>query len=225
MSLWLALLAGAPGSTVSAQAGPVLRGLITDATGGVIIGATVEVDDGAGHRAQATTDARGQDQFTTLPAGVYVIKIAFPGFATREQAIEVTGTGVTRADVTLKVTLDEQVDVTSQISLQDSPLSRTLTRQELALLPDDSRRLLQRLREMAGTRGRQRDVVIYVDGFREGTRVPPKARIQMIRINAHPFSAEFQEAGTARVEITTRPGAEKVTADSRLSGDASLASS
>lgn len=193
-----------------------LRGTVTDTTGGVIISAVVQLDDGAGHQSEATTDERGVYQFAALEPANYTLRIVYPGFSPLQRTVDLRRSAPESLDLTLEILLDEKVDVASTLTLQDSPLTQTLTREELALLPDDSRRLLQRLRELAGTRGRRGDVVIYVDGFREGLRVPPKERIQMIRISAHPFSAEFPEPGRARIEITTRPGADKVKADLAL---------
>jgi hypothetical protein len=67
---------------------------------------------------------------------------------------------------------------------------------------------MQRLLEMAGSTGRRGDVAIYVDGFRDYRRVPPKGAIDMIRINSNPFSAEFSQPSVRRVEITTKPGSD-----------------
>lgn len=193
---------------------PVLQGTVRDSSGGALVGATVNVEgETSRHRAQATTDERGVYRFFALPPDRYALRVEFPGFSTARQSATVAAARQARADVTLEIELTEQVEVAETLSLHDSPLTRTLTRKELALLPTDSRQMLQRLRELAGTRGLEGDVVIYVDGFREGLRLPPKETIDMVRISAHPFSAEFPEPGHARIEITTRPGSEKVTAD------------
>ncbi len=197
---------------VDARQSASLEGTVADATGGVIVGALVELTDATGGIQHTVTNERGEYRFDNLPAGEYELLVTLDGFAPVRQPVRL-GAGPARAPITLAVVHDEKVQVSESLSLHDSALSRTLTRRELALLPNDSRLLLQRLREMAGSRGRRGDVAIYVDGFREGLRLPPKDTIDMVRISAHPFSAEFAEPGHARVEITTRPGAEALKAD------------
>ncbi len=49
---------------------------------------------------------------------------------------------------------------------------------------------------------------IYIDGF-TGGRLPPKESIREIRINANPFSAEYDKLGYGRIEIFTKPGTDK----------------
>jgi hypothetical protein len=49
---------------------------------------------------------------------------------------------------------------------------------------------------------------IFVDGF-SGGKLPSKASIREIRVNSNPFSAEYDRLGFGRVEIFTKPGADK----------------
>src|SRR5207244_4509488 len=93
-------------------------------------------------------------------------------------------------------------------SIPNSLTSVTLTGRDLALLPNSDIDLLNRLAELAGSRGRPGDVAIYVDGFRDFRRLPPKSAIELISINAEPYSAQFPEPGTRRIEIVTKPGAD-----------------
>lgn len=80
--------------------------------------------------------------------------------------------------------------------------------EDVASLPSNPRLFWQRLAEMAGSTGRPGDLTIYVDGFRSSVRLPPRETIEMIRIDANPFAAEFQEPGKGRVEIVTKPGSD-----------------
>jgi len=84
----------------------------------------------------------------------------------------------------------------------------TLTRKDIDALPDDPRLFLRRLLEMAGATGVRGDVAIYVDGFRNYKRLPPKSVISQIRINSNPFSAEFSQQSAKRIEIATTPGSD-----------------
>src|SRR5690606_6261228 len=117
-----------------------LDGTVRDATGGVIVGALVELTDANGEIRQAVTNERGEYRFDNLPAGEYELLVTLDGFAPVRQPVRL-GTGQTRAPVTLSVVHDEKVQVSETLSLHDSALSRTLTRRELALLPNDSRLL------------------------------------------------------------------------------------
>lgn len=47
----------------------------------------------------------------------------------------------------------------------------------------------------------------FIDGFTGGTP-PPKAAIREVRINANPFSPEYDRPGFARIEIFTKPGSD-----------------
>src|SRR4030095_516295 len=112
--------------------------------------------------------------------------------------------------ITLKVVINERIEVrreNARVSTEpDDNLSAiTLTDKELEALPDDPEELLQVLREMAGLSSGQSGAV-YIDGFREGGRLPPKRAIQMIRINSNPFAAEYSEPGRGRIEINTKTG-------------------
>jgi hypothetical protein len=89
----------------------------------------------------------------------------------------------------------------------------------LAALPDDPGALLVRLRELAGATDPNGQVPVYVDGFRQTIRLPPKGAIQAIKVSANWFAAEFAEPGQARVEIVTKAGAADVHAEVIASGN------
>ena len=47
----------------------------------------------------------------------------------------------------------------------------------------------------------------FIDGF-TGGRLPPKSAIREVRINANPFSPEYDRPGFARIEVFTKPGSD-----------------
>jgi hypothetical protein len=96
----------------------------------------------------------------------------------------------------------------------------TLTGKDIAALPDDPTRFLERLLQLAGG-ARPGDVAVYVDGFRDYKRLPPKDTIKMIRINSNPFSAEFSDRSSKRIEITTKPGTDTFHGDVKFQGRSS----
>jgi hypothetical protein len=192
-----------------------LRGTIADETGAVIGGAQVTLDDGQGHKQVAQSDESGRYRIAAIAPAVYTLTVAQEGFATFSQQIDLTSRRTAPLNVTLKVIITEQMQVkpdTPGISVEpDRNLSAiTLTGADLEALPDDPDELLDVLRQMAGSTGSPGDATVYVDGFREGGRLPPKEAIAMIRINASPYAAEYSEHGRGRIEIITKPGTSRM---------------
>ncbi len=188
-----------------------VRGLVTDETGAFIPAAPIVMDDGKGHHYAGQTDEQGRYRFTRVVPGLYTLTVEVEGFAPFSEQVDATKKQSITLDAQLKVFIEEQTDVTTDspgISADpDNNLSAiTLTPADIEALPDDPDELLDTLRQMAGAAGGGDDAAVYVGGFRERGRIPPKEAIQMIRINANPFAAEFSEVGFRRIEIITKPG-------------------
>ncbi len=78
----------------------------------------------------------------------------------------------------------------------------------LNMLSDDAATLQQQLTALAGPSiggGAQ----FLINGF-SGGRIPPKSSIRSIRINGNSYSAYYDSLGFNRIEIQTRPGADKL---------------
>jgi hypothetical protein len=96
LALCLALLA-AP-MVIVRGAGGRIEGKVTDPKGAAVVGAIVTVTDPAsGQTFSATTDKQGHYQIEGLPAGVYSIVVAAPGFSDsrRDDVNVVDGTAAT----------------------------------------------------------------------------------------------------------------------------------
>jgi hypothetical protein len=187
-----------------------LRGTVVDETRAYLPAVEVTLDDGKGNKYTSQTDDKGQYRFTGIKPGLYTITVEVEGFAKFSEQVDLSVRRTTPFDITLKVSIEEKVDVkTDDAAISAEPdknlTSITLSEKELEALPDDPDELLETLRQMAGGAG---DASIYVGGFRERGQLPPKEAIQMIRINSNPFSAEFSEQGFSRIEIVLRPGAD-----------------
>lgn len=196
-----------------AQATLELRGTVTDELGGAVAGAEVTLDDGKGGRHTTHTDEFGRYRLANIKPGTYTLTVAAEGFATFTQEIDLTARRATPLNITLKVFIKEEVEVKANSlgvsSEPDKNLSAiTISGKDLDALPDDPDELLQMLRQMAGTSGSPGDATVFVNGFRENGRIPPKEAIQMIRINSNPFAAEYSEPGRGRIEIITKPGSD-----------------
>src|ERR687893_786391 len=98
-------------SVAAQQARGTLRGLITDELGAAIVGASVTLTDTTGLQKQATTNGEGIYTFTGLPLGNYKLEAIAPGFTQSDgQTVEIKS-GRQSLDITLKVTIQEQVTV------------------------------------------------------------------------------------------------------------------
>ena len=187
-----------------------VHGLVADPTGAVIGGATVTLADDAGHKYTAKSDDAGVYRITGIVKGSYTITVEDEGFSTYTQKLDLTARTSLVANATLEVSLK---DITENINADNSQGISTesdanlsgisLSPEEIKSLPDDPDDMLAQLRQMAGP---SEDAQIYVDGYREGGRLPPKEAILTIRINNNPFSAQFVEPGFGRIEIVTKPG-------------------
>lgn len=197
------------------QSQATLRGQVTDALGGIVIGINVTATDAAGTARTATTDEQGQYVFPSLAPGRYTIRVDTPGFAPYENAgLDITAGRTEPFDVVLSVaTALEEVTVTDDNPIGTEPDnnadSTVLRGDDLDSLPDDPEDLAEALAALAGpSTGVDDDGQLYIDGF-TGGRLPPKESIREIRINRNPFSAEYDRLGLGRVEIFTKPGTDK----------------
>ncbi|HVG19498.1 MAG TPA: TonB-dependent receptor [Blastocatellia bacterium] len=216
ITLSLLLLLANAGTIIRAEAaGPQaaveLRGTVIDETNAYIPAARVALDDGQGHKYDAQTDEHGRYRFSVRP-GLYTLTVEVEGFAKFVEQVDLTQRRRDPFDVKLKVVISEQVEVkddAAAISTEpDRNLSAiTITEKELEALPDDPDELLQTLKQMAGAGGGD-DASVYIGGFRERGQLPPKEAIQRININVNPYSAEYSEPGSFRIDIVTKPGAD-----------------
>jgi hypothetical protein len=156
------------------------------------------------------------------------MRVASPGFSPMEGLnVEVTlGRSIVR-DVQLNLAVVQQsVEVVSSSIFDAEPAnnasSLTIKGDSLQSLSDDPDELAQDLQLLAGPSTGPEGGEIYVDGF-SGAKLPPKSAIREVRVNQNPFSAEYDRLGYGRVEILTKPGADKYHGDIRLNlGDSSL---
>src|SRR5437016_7819627 len=79
---------------------------------------------------------------------------------------------------------------------------------ELEALGDDPEDLAADLQAMAGPSAGPNGGSFYIDGF-SGGQIPSKNSILEVRINQNPFSPEYDALGYGRIEILTKPGADK----------------
>lgn len=190
-----------------------LTGRVLDPNKAVIVGATVTATgpDGSLHTVQ--TGMAGEFSLT-LAAGVYTLQVASGGFADLQRtSVVVTGRKATSLDLELMVGSQQTVLTVEQ----DPPINTdpngnagatVLKSNDLKALPDDPAELEAALQALAGPAAGPSGGEIFVDGF-SGGRLPPRNSIREIRINQNPYSAEYDRPGFGRIEILTKPGADK----------------
>ena len=88
---------------------------------------------------------------------------------------------------------------------------------DLRALSDDPNEMQTELEAIAGADA-ETGAQLYVDGF-SGGQLPPKSAIREIRINQNPYSAQYDSLGFGRIEIFTKPGADKLHGDYWMQGN------
>lgn len=189
-----------------------ISGRVVDPQEAVIPGAQI-VLRGMGGEQRVQSNEDGLYRLSNLRAGKYTLRTTFKGFAKFEKPIEVTGNMT--LDISLVVELEKQeVDVSDdergKIGTDPSQNAGALVLkgQDLDTLSDDPDQLAQDLQALAGPAAGPNGGQIFIDGF-SGGQLPPKSAIREVRINSNPYSAEFDRQGFGRIEILTKPGADR----------------
>ena len=187
-----------------------IDGVVADPGGAVVAGAHVQASDGE----VAITDAAGHFLLSCIPFGFDKLAVQAEGFAT------VDFPGGRPAGKTTKVTLKlAMLEVEEVVQVTEDPTSMdpdhgggtlvidTKAVQRLADDPDDFLRQLQVLASADG--GSPANALISVDGFENGSALPPKSSIASIRVNPDLFSSQYRFPPFAGglIEIFTKPGA------------------
>src|SRR5947207_11561887 len=146
----------------------------------------------------------------------YPIRVTTSGFAPYENTeVQVAaGRGGQPLNITLKVTIEEQkvtIESDSRALSTDAENNAgaiVLKGSDLEYLPTDPDDLAAALQSIAGPSAGPNGGQIFIDGF-TGGRLPPLSSIREIRINANPFSAEYDRLCFGRIENLTKPGTDK----------------
>jgi hypothetical protein len=214
-SVILSLIAGLLFITLSAQqtATDTIRGKITDAQGALVSGANITVVSQAGIEKTTQTNREGIFSIGNLPAGKYSVKATAPGFTTYENnEVELETGKILNLDISLAITVTENVTIGGEQPINTNPETNAsaivLSEDDFKALPDDPAELEAALQAMAGPGAGPNGGEIIIDGF-SGGKVPRSDSIREIRVNQNPFSAEYDRLGLGRIEILTKPGADK----------------
>ena len=185
-----------------------LTGIVLDPSGARIPHASIRITRDAFQQNLITNDTGGF--VASLPPGIYQVQVGAPGFATATRGdLALPEGGKISFTVRLVVqAASEEVtvppDAQASTSARDNKSALIFGEKQLAGLSDDDATLQKQLLALAGAGG-QRQPQVYVDGF-SGGRFPPKNQIAQVRINQDPYSAQYGEYGSGRLEVFTKPG-------------------
>jgi hypothetical protein len=212
--LWVGVVVLLTCAALMAQGPGSIRGQVLDPSGAAVPKATVTVTGPNNVVKVATTDNDGNYAIAGLPAGKYLIRIIAAGFTMLEKpGVDVPAGRPLQFDAKLTVEASKQevtVSDTQQVELDPAKNAGALVlkAEDLDMLSDDPDDLQADLLALAGPSAGPNGGQIFIDGFSNG-QLPPKDSIREIRINANPFSAEYDTQGRGRIEIFTKPGSEK----------------
>jgi len=205
-----ALMWGAQGRTNLGT----IKGTVIDPSGAVIVDADAVLvcgDKVWNNR----SDGAGEFAFTGLPPATCTVTIRAKGFAEAKITSINTEPSVVKSlrVVVSLATKEENIQVPStsdgvSIAPDSNASAMVLEGNDLDALADDADTLQNQLQALAGSSAGPSGGQLYIDGF-TGGQLPPKSTIKQIRVNQNQFSAEFDKIGTGRIEILTKPGAQK----------------
>ena len=126
-----------------------LSGIVQEATGGTIAGATVTIEQpGTGYKQAVKSGEAGEFLFPSLPIGAYRLTVEMKGFSTYVQnGIELTVGQAARQQVTLAVgAVTQQVTVeanSSQVTTDDAAIAQLIDAKTMASMPMNGREAQQ----------------------------------------------------------------------------------
>src|SRR6266550_3138852 len=171
------LLIGMPAALAVAQSVTgSISGTVTDATGGVVVGASVTLhSDQTGTARTATTGEDGRFSFAALQPGAYSLTVEQPGFQRleRKNAVLTANENLALGELGLQAgQVTETVTVTGEgqlVEKESSDLTARLTSDQLSLISTKGRDVTSLLRLLPGTSNND-DIEGVGDGF--GTDLP-----------------------------------------------------
>ena len=199
----------APAQTAS------LRGEVFDQSGAVVPKATVHLTGSAGQTQTTMSSKSGSYSFSGLAPGKYTVHASAPQL--EQEPVTITlklGAQTLRLELKIattqqQVTVQENSRPVLSTESSSNASALVLNGKDLEALADDPEDLATDLQALAGPAAGPGGDSLYIDGF-SGGQLPPKDSIRQIRINQNPFSPEYDKLGLGRVEVLTKPGANKL---------------
>jgi len=118
-------------AAVGQSSSGTITGTVTDATGAVIPGASVEISNPvSGYTRDAVADSSGQFRFVNIPFNPYRVTVKFAGFQNYSKLVQVSSAILVTVPVALQIATSDQsisVDATEDLVESDptAPTRRT----------------------------------------------------------------------------------------------------
>lgn len=240
----LAAVMAVPPAALQAQgSGAALFGVVTDAQGGVIPGASLTVRNiDTGDTRATVSDAQGRYRLAALPPGPYAVTAELDGFApARVDRLTLTTGSESGVDLKLSVgSVQEAVSVSAvapAIEAQRANVSAVITQEQIATLPVAGRSAItlalllpatgndttraQRPGANVGSGGLSTAATNYqVDGLNnmismagDAREDVPQSAIQEFRVDTAQMSAEFGGRSGGVVSVVTKSGTNQLTGE------------
>jgi uncharacterized membrane protein YgcG len=191
-----------------------LKGIVTDPSGAVVVGATVTISSPSGQTFTSESNSRGVYDIRNLEPGKYNLTVTAKGFSPYQLTDVIVPAEGQTLDAQLGIQAEkQQLTVEDQgtnveVSASQNASQTVIKGKDLEALSDDPDELSDELMALAGPSAGPNGGQIYIDGFTNG-QLPPKNSIREIRVNQNPFSAQYDSLGYGRIEVFTKPGTDK----------------
>src|SRR5215213_7611392 len=153
-----------------------ITGTVTDATGGVLVGATVTlVNEKTGEKRNANTNEDGRFSFAAVQPGVYTVRVEQAGFQVLERRNTVLSANESLALGELALTVGQVTEMVTTVAsgatveTESSDLTARLTSDQIKLISTKGRDITSLLRLIPGT-SNENDIEALGEGF--GTDLP-----------------------------------------------------
>src|SRR5215204_5750134 len=135
-----------------------INGTVTDASGGVLVGATVTlVNEKTGEKRNLNSNEDGRFNFAAVQPGVYTVKVEQQGFQTLERRNTVLSANENLALGELPLTVGQVTEVVTTVAsgatveTESSDLTARLTSDQIKLISTKGRDITSLLRLIPGT--------------------------------------------------------------------------
>jgi Carboxypeptidase regulatory-like domain len=198
------------------SARPAISGVVVDQTGGVLVGALVELLTTSDSTTQSiVTDSTGAFRFEGVASGTYNVRVSLDGFRTTVTKVTATASPPRLLRVTMPLAsvkqeitvsnLAERVDTRAANNLDAVTIDQDLLGQ-LPMLDQNYVGTLSRFLD-AGVLGSGAPTIV-VNGMEVSSLNVSASAVQQIKVNQDPYGAEYSRPGRGRIEILTKPGSQ-----------------
>jgi hypothetical protein len=211
------LIASASAPVDAASGAAAISGSVSDASGAVIPGAEVDLDDAKGAViAKATTDSAGNFSIAARTPGDYVLSVSLNGFKTATQPVRVAKTGVAAVAIKLAiapsvtqvtVTADSGADLSSSDANGDTSVMTASDLKALPVFDNDYVTAMSSFMDSGDTA--TAGTGLMVDGVESNRVTVSPSAVMEIHINEDPYTARYYRPGRGQMEIITKPASEQ----------------